>query len=126
MAARKLYQHAKIYGIKWHFNVSPGGATIWSLRREPTINISNDLASDKLHPDNGLPIYALGGTFFETYISPMYGISFDKVEWKPDISIQKTPFNNAWQELNDQQRIKIRKIIKLSLSNRFGFNELVE
>ena len=79
-----------------------------------------------LHPDNGLPIYALGGTFFETYISPMYGISFDKVEWKPDISIQKTPFNNAWQELNDQQRIKIRKIIKLSLSNRFGFNELVE
>lgn len=56
----------------------------------------------------------------------MYGISFDKVEWKPDISIQKTPFNNAWQELNDQQRIKIRKIIKLSLSNRFGFNELVE
>ena len=116
----------KFMALSGIFNVSPGGATIWSLRREPTINISNDLAFDKLHPDNGLPIYALGGTFFETYISPMYGISFDKVEWKPDISIQKTPFNNAWQELNDQQRIKIRKIIKLSLSNRFGFNELVE
>lgn len=114
----------KFMALSGIYNVSPGGATLWSLRREPTINISNDLAFDKLHPDNGLPIYALGGTFFETYISPMYGISFDKVEWKPDISIQKTPFNNAWQELNDQQRIKIRKIIKLSLSNRFGFNEL--
>ena len=114
----------KFMALSGIYNVSPGGATIWSLRREPTINISNDLAFDKLHPDNGLPLYALGGTFFETYISPMYGISFDKVEWKPDISIQKTPFNNAWQELNDQQRIKIRKIIKLSLSNRFGFNEL--
>ncbi len=39
---------------------------------------------------------------------------------------RRQSFNNAWQELNDQQRIKIRKIIKLSLSNRFGFNELVE
>lgn len=116
----------KFMALSGIYNVSPGGATMWSLRREPTINTEDakDLAFDKLHPDNGLPIYALGGTFFETYISPMYGISFDKVEWKPDISIQKTPFNNAWLELNDQQRIKIRKIIKLSLSNRFGFNEL--
>jgi hypothetical protein len=77
-----------------------------------------------LHPDNGLPIYALGGTLFETYIAPMYGVSFTSVEWKPDTSIAKTPFNFGYQEMSNDQREKVRNIVKLSLSNRFGFNEL--
>lgn len=117
----------KFMALSGIFNISPGGATMWSLRRDTTINTedSNDLSSDNLHPDNGLPIYALGGTFFETYISPMYNTSFDTIEWKPDISTQKTPFNFGYKELTDENRLKVREIIKLSLSNRFGFNELV-
>ena len=117
----------KFMALSGIFNISPGGATMWSLRRDTTINTedSKDLSSDNLHPDNGLPIYALGGTFFETYISPMYNISFDTIEWKPDTSTQKTPFNFGYKELTDENRLKVREIIKLSLSNRFGFNELV-
>lgn len=116
----------KFMALSGIYNVSPGGATMWSLRREPTINTEDakDLASDNLHPDNGLPIYALGGTLFETYIAPMYGISFTSVEWKPDTSIAKTPFNFGYQEMSNDQREKVRNIVKLSLSNRFGFNEL--
>lgn len=116
----------KFMALSGIYNVSPGGATMWSLRREPTINTEDakDLASDNLHPDNGLPIYALGGTLFETYIAPMYGVSFASVEWKPDVSIAKTPFNFGYQEMSNDQREKVRNIIKLSLSNRFGFNEL--
>ena len=116
----------KFMALSGIYNVSPGGATMWSLRREPTINTEDakDLASDNLHPDNGLPIYALGGTLFETYIAPMYGVSFASVEWKPDISIAKTPFNFGYQEMSNDQREKVRNIVKLSLSNRFGFNEL--
>jgi hypothetical protein len=116
----------KFMALSGIYNVSPGGATMWSLRREPTINTEDakDLASDNLHPDNGLPIYALGGTLFETYIAPMYGVSFTSVEWKPDTSIAKTPFNFGYQEMSNDQREKVRNIVKLSLSNRFGFNEL--
>lgn len=106
-------------------NVSPNGATMWAMRKNPELNISSDMASDTLHPDNGLPIYALAGTFFETFIAPMYGISFDSVDWLPDESTQKAPVSgNSWQSISSEQRDLIRKIIKLSFSNRFGFETL--
>lgn len=106
-------------------NVSPNGATMWAMRRNPELNISSDMASDTLHPDNGLPIYALAGTFFETFIAPMYGISFDSIDWLPDESTQKAPVSGAsWQPISSEQRDLIRKIIRLSLSNRFGFSTI--
>lgn len=78
---------------------------------------------DSIHPDNGLPMYALAGTFFATYITPMYGIPFDSVEWLPSIDTPQAPINiGCWQPIDKKQRDIIRKIINKSLSNPFEFN----
>lgn len=106
-------------------NVSPNGANIWAMRRNPALNLGNDLVSDNLHPDNGLPMYSLSGCFFQTFIAPMYGISFDAVDWLPDASTQKAPVSgSSFQSIDTTQRDLIRQTIKLALSDRFGFNEL--
>lgn len=112
----------KFMAISGIDNVCPNGATMWAMRQNNQLNISNDMADDTLHPNNGLPIYALAGTFFETYIAPMYGVSFNNVEWMPNESTQKAPVSGAsWQNITEHQRELIRNIIRLSLSNRFGF-----
>lgn len=106
-------------------NVSPNGATMWVMRRNAQLNVSNDLATDNLHPNNGLPMYGLAGTYFETFIAPTYGVSFDSVDWMPDINTQKAIVSGTnWTSINPNQRDIIRQIIKLSLSDRFGFREL--
>lgn len=105
--------------------VAPNGATMWAMRRNAQLNLSGDLATDGLHPDNGLPMYGLAGTWYETYIAPMYGVSFDEIDWLPTTSTQKAPpSGSTWQPISTTQRDIIRNIIKLSLSDRFGFNEL--
>lgn len=105
------------------YNVSPCGAAMWAMRRNSQLNLGNDLATDHLHPDAGLPMYALSGVFFETYISPMYGVSFNAVNWLPDANTQQSPASaNAYQPIDTTQRDIIRKIIKLAISDRFGFS----
>lgn len=105
------------------YNVSPCGAAMWAMRRNPELNLGNDLATDHLHPDAGLPMYALSGVFFETYISPMYGVSFNAVNWLPDVDTQQSPAAAyAYQPIDTTQRDIIRKIIKLAISDRFGFS----
>ncbi len=106
-------------------NISPNGSLMWAMRRSPELNFGNDLASDNLHPDNGLPIYGLAGCFFETFIAPMYGVSFDAVEWLPDESTPKAPVSGStFQAVSKEQRNIIRQMIKLAMSDRFGFNDL--
>ena len=119
---RNTQRLSLISGIQ---NIVPNGATMWALRRDSELNVSKDLASDGLHPDNGLPLYATGGTFFQSVIAPMYGIDFDTVEWLPDSSTQKASVSgNYFQPISTNQRDKIRQIIKLAISDRFGFRTL--
>ncbi len=106
-------------------NVAPNGATMWSMRRNPQLNVANDMATDALHPDNGLPMYGLAGTWWQTYIAPMFGVDFSEVEWLPSTSTQKaTVSGSSWQAISEEQREIIREIVKLSMSDRFGFNEV--
>ena len=106
--------------------VSPNGATLWAMRRNATLNnTGNDLASDNLHPDNGLPIYGLCSTFFQTIIGALYGKSVDDVDWLPDESTQKAIVSgSSWMPITTEQRELIRQIVKLAASDRWGFSEL--
>lgn len=106
--------------------VSPCGALLWTMRQNNTLNLGNDLASDGLHPDHGLPMYALSLMFFFSIIARVYGISLDQViEWLPDENTQQCPAADyAFQPVNTDQRALIMKMIKLALSDRFGFNEI--
>lgn len=107
-------------------NVSPNGAMIYTMRRDETLNTdSYDLMYDGLHPDNGLTMYGCCSCFYETFVAPFYGISVKNCTWLPDSSSQRSPFNNSqFRTINTDQQAKIFTYVKLSLSNRFGFNEL--
>ena len=120
---RYTLRFMKMSGIS---NVAPNGATMWSMRRNPKLNVANDMATDALHPDNGLPMYGLAGTWWQTYIAPMFGVDFNEVEWMPTESSQKAEWvsGTTWQPISEEQRELIREIVKLSMSNRFGFNEI--
>ena len=121
---KNWYNTKKFMALSGIYNISPCGDTMWSMRRDETLNLSNDMAGDNLHPDNGLPIYGLAGTFYETFFAPMTGVPFDNIDWLPTTSTQKAVVSHStWQSISTEQRERIRKIIKLSLSNRFGFNE---
>lgn len=121
---KNWYNTKKFMALSGIYNISPCGDTMWSMRRDETLNLSNDMAGDNLHPDNGLPIYGLAGTFYETFFAPMTGVPFDNIDWLPTPSTQKAVVSHStWQSISTEQRERIRKIIKLSLSNRFGFNE---
>ena len=121
---KNWYNTKKFMALSGIYNISPCGDTMWSMRRDETLNLSNDMADDNLHPNNGLPIYGLAGTFYETFFAPMTGVPFDNIDWLPTTSTQKAVVSHStWQSISIEQRERIRKIIKLSLSNRFGFNE---
>lgn len=109
-------------------NVSPNGAMIYTMRRDETLNTdSYDLMYDGLHPDNGVTMYGVCCCFYETFVAPFYGISIKKCTWLPDASSQRSPFNNSqFRTIDTDQQARIFTYVKLSLSNRFGFNELTE
>lgn len=109
-------------------NVSPNGAMIYTLRRDQQMNVDgDDLCYDGLHPNYGLPMFAIASVFYETFIAPFYGISIKECSWLPDASDQKGPFNNSvFRPVTEMQRDRIFEYVRLSLSNRFGFNEPVE
>ena len=106
--------------------VAPNGATLWAVRHHPDLkDETTDLAGDGLHPNNGLPMYSLSATWFETFIAPMFGVSIETIDWIPDTSTQKAPVSGSrWTDISTSQRDIIRKIIRLSASNRFGFETL--
>lgn len=106
--------------------ISPVGATVWTMRNTTSINTANDLAPDKLHLDNGMPMYATGLTLFDTYLSPMYGVDIKDVPWVPTSETQKAiaVSGQGYTELTEENRLKIVDIVKLSRSNRFGFSLL--
>ena len=108
----------KISGI---YNVSPNGKTMYLLR-DSELNTETDLADDGLHPNNGLPMYALSGTWFETYLAPMFGISFKSVEWLPTTSTQKASVSHStWTPISAEDSVLIKSIIKKALGCRFNF-----
>ena len=106
-------------------NVSPNGAMMYTLRRDPKMNIDgDDLCYDGLHPNHGLPMFALASVFYETFIAPFYDISIKECTWLPSTSDKKGPFNNSvFRPVTEAQRDRIYEYVRLSLSNRFGFNE---
>lgn len=106
-------------------NVSPNGAMMYTLRRDPKMNIDgDDLCYDGLHPNHGLPMFALASVFYETFIAPFYGISIKECTWLPSTSDKKGPFNSSvFRPVTEAQRDRIFEYVRLSLSNRFGFNE---
>ena len=104
--------------------VIPNGALLRILRASSDINIAeqNDLADDGLHLNNGLPEYAAAGNFFQTLIAPMYGVDFDTVEWVPTTSTQKSAVSGtSYYPMTDELRTLVRKAIKMSQADRFGF-----
>lgn len=107
-------------------NVSPNGAMIYTMRRDPELNTdSYDLMYDGLHPDNGLTMYGCACCFYETFIAPFYGISIKNCTWLPTSNSQRSPFSNTkFRSIDENQQAKIFKYVKWSLANRFGFNEL--
>lgn len=102
----------------------PNGATIWSVRNTAELTDETDLSGDALHINNGLPMYATAATMWETLIAPMFDISVDSIDWIPDETTQRCAINNFYTPITAYQRDIIRKIVRLSASNRFGFNTL--
>ena len=105
--------------------ISPNGAMFYTLRRDSMINIDgDDLCYDGLHPNYGLPMFALASVFYETFIAPFYGVSIDECDWLPTSSDKKGPFNNSvFRPVSELQRERIYQYVHISLDNRFGFNE---
>lgn len=107
--------------------VVPNGATIWTLRNHPDMkDDAEDLAYGGLHINNGLPMYATAATWFETIIAPMFGVSIETIDWIPTEDTPKCVVSPRYTPMTTEQRDVIRKIIRLSASNRFGFNEIVD
>lgn len=103
-------------------NISPNGAMLSLMRSDNTLNISNDMADDGLHPNNGLPILGLAGCFYETFIAPLVGVSFIELNWLPTSSTQKALVSgSSFQECNIEQLATIKRYVKKALSNRFMF-----
>jgi hypothetical protein len=105
--------------------IAPNGAMMYTLRRDPAINVDgDDLAYDGLHPNHGLPMFALACVLYETMIAPFYGISVTGNTWLPSSSDKRGPFNNSvFRSISEKQRDLIYEYVSLSLNHRFEFNE---
>ena len=104
--------------------VAPNGAMLWAMRKNSSLNVSgvNDLTSDGIHPRHGVAMYGLSGCWWETFVAPVYGVSFDELTWTPDSNTQKINFNGtSFQAISSSQLEIIRKCVKLAQSDRFGF-----
>jgi hypothetical protein len=103
-------------------NASPNGAMMSLMRADSTLNISNDMATDHLHPDNGLPILGLCGCFYETFIAPIVGISFSELDWLPTSSTQKSSVSGtSFQSCSAAQLATLQQYVKKALANRFVY-----
>ena len=105
--------------------VIPCGAAVWALRNDSVITDADDFMKDDLHIKNGLPIYLTGLTLFRAVVTPFYGIDIDDVAWLPDESTQKNPASGtSWLAINSEQAARVKQMVKLAFSNRFGFYTL--
>lgn len=101
--------------------VIPNGSMMWGLRASE-LNNATDLATDGLHPDNGLPVYALGANFFQTVFASIYNVDISDSTWLPDETTQKaTVSGSTFVPINLSDKSAIEDIIKLAHSDRFGF-----
>lgn len=101
--------------------VSPNSAMMYALRHNTDIADSADLADDGVHPNNGLPCYALAALFFETYIAPIFDVSIKDITWLPDESTQKNLVSgDSWDAIDENKRIIICNTVKLALSDIYG------
>lgn len=114
--------------------VIPCGAAVWALRNDSVITNSDDFVSvenntdtysDNLHLKNGMPLYLTGLTLFRSIVTPFYGIDIDEITWLPDENTQKNlSSGQSWLTINSEQATRVKKMVKLAFSNRFGFYTL--
>ena len=94
------------------YNKSPAQITLTAIEQH-----------DGIHPDNGLPIYALGLTWFQTYVAPMYGIDGDTIDWLPTSSTPKASVSGStYVSIDATQRALVRQLVKQAMGNRFDFD----
>ena len=105
--------------------VSPNGAMMSLMRADASLNTGqNDMADDGLHPNNGLPMLGLCGCFYETFVAPMIGVSFDTLAWLPTSSTQKASVSHdSFDACSAAQLALIKKHIKEAAANRFKYYE---
>lgn len=104
--------------------VIPCGAAIWALRNDSVITDVDDFMEDDLHIKNGLPIYLTGLTLFRAVVTPFYGVDIDDIAWLPDESTQKNPSSGtSWLAISEQAE-RVKQMVKLAFSNRYGFYTL--
>jgi hypothetical protein len=114
--------------------VIPCGAAVWALRNDSVITNSDDFVSvennnatysDVLHLKNGLPLYLTGLTLFRSIVTPFYGIDIDEITWLPDENTQKNlSSGKSWMPIDGEQATRVKKMVKLAFSNRYGFYTL--
>jgi hypothetical protein len=114
--------------------VVPCGAAVWALRNDSVITNSDDFVSvennnatysDVLHLKNGLPLYLTGLTLFRSIVTPFYGIDIDEITWLPDENTQKNlSSGKSWMPIDGEQATRVKKMVKLAFSNRYGFYTL--
>lgn len=104
-------------------DVAPNGAMLSLMRKDASLNTTQyDMANDGLHPNNGLPMLGLCGCFFETFIAPMIGVSFDELSWLPTSSTQKCSVSGTYYNAcSAAQLATIKQYVKKALSNRFEY-----
>lgn len=105
--------------------VIPCGAAIWALRNDSVITDVDDFMKDDFHIKNGLPIYLTGLTLFRAVVTPFYGVDIDDIAWLPDESTQKNPASeSSWMSIDSEQAARVKQMVKLAFSNRYGFYTL--
>lgn len=114
--------------------VIPCGSAVWALRNDTVITSVDDFVSvenntatysDNLHLKNGLPLYLTGLTLFRSIITPFYGIDIDEITWLPDESTEKNPASGkSWMPIDSEQAARLKDMVKLAFSNRYGFYTL--
>ena len=104
-------------------DVAPNGAMLSLMRKDASLNTTQyDMANDGLHPNNGLPMLGLCGCFFETFIAPMIGVSFDELNWLPTTSTQKCSVSGTYYNAcTAEQLASIKQYVKKALANRFEY-----
>lgn len=128
---QELWQKDSYYFVNRFASISgidiiiPSGSALWAIRRNAELNNASDLAADKLHPDNGLPMWGICAALFQTFAPQMFDKDISEVDWLPTTETQKaTVSGSSFVAISEAQRETIKDIVKLAHSDRFGFPEL--
>lgn len=100
------------------------GAMMYALRRS-ALNNATDFCTDAMHPDDGLPMYALAMTLFQSFAPIMFSKNVDDITWLPEEGVtQASPSPLAFIAVTAEQALVIKNIVKLAYSDLWGFNTL--